>query len=356
VAMLGRHSNYEESKMKNENLEWIDSLRVLATFSVIFLHVASGILNQYGSISNLDWWIGNIYDSSVRFCVPIFLMISGTLILSKTYESIGEYLKKRVLRILFPFLFWSIIYIARDLFLKFNHSEYLSFIEVLKFTFIKLKSGASIHFWYIYLIIGLYLFFPIIGKWISKSNKHEIKYFLGIWLLTIFAHLPFVKKIIPNVELSYFSGYIGLPILGYYLSKINFNFDKKKIIYILSVLTGILITIFGTYFITKYKGSFYHGFYNYLTPNVVLVSAGIFLLFKDFVRSNSKIILFLSKYSYGTYLIHILVLWILGKFGFSYAFVNPIIGIPITSMLCIIVSTLIIWGVNKLPFGKYISG
>ncbi|OWP82967.1 hypothetical protein BWK59_13040 [Flavobacterium davisii] len=73
--------------MDNENLSWITSLRVLATFSVIFLHSASAILYLYGTISAFDWWIGNIYDSIVRFCVPIFLMISGTLILSKDYES-----------------------------------------------------------------------------------------------------------------------------------------------------------------------------------------------------------------------------------------------------------------------------
>jgi surface polysaccharide O-acyltransferase-like enzyme len=172
--------------------------------------------------------------------------------------------------------------------------------------------------------------------------------------LTIFANLPFVKKFIPDIEISYFSGYIGLPILGYYLS--TFNFNGKKTVYILSILTGILITIFGTFFITKYKGQFYEGFYAYLTFNVILVSTGMFLLFKDFVRGNSKIIIFFSKYSYGTYLIHILVLWVLGNFGFSYAFVNPIIGIPITSVLCFIVSTLIVFGINKLPFGKYLSG
>ena len=344
----------------SENLEWIDSLRVLATFSVIFLHVACVPLYQYGSISNLDWCIGNIYDSSVRFCVPIFLMISGVLILSKNYESIREYLRKRVLRILFPFLFWSIIYIVRDLFLKCNHGEYLTFIEILKFTFVKLRGGASFHLWYIYLIIGLYLFFPIVGKWISKSNQHEIKYFIGIWLITIFAHLPFVKKFIPNIEVSYFSGYIGFSILGYYLAKRSFNINSKKLIYILLILTGILIAIFGTFFMTKHKGSYWVGFHNYLSPNVILVSIGIFLLFKDFVKTSTKIssvVHFFSKYSYGTYLIHILVLWVLEKFGLSYAFVNSIIGIPITSILCFIFSTLIIFGVNKLPFlGKYISG
>ena len=344
----------------SENLEWINSLRVLATFSVIFLHVTASILYQYGSISTFDWWVGNVYDSFVRFCVPIFLMISGTLILSKTYESIGEYFRKRVLRILFPFLFWSIIYIVRDLFLNLNQGERLTFIEIFKFTFIKLKEGASFHLWYIYLIIGLYLLFPIIGKWISKNNQHEIKYFIGIWLITIFAQLPFVKKFIPNIEISYFSGYIGFPILGYYLSKTTFNINGKKLIYILFCLTGILITIFGTFFMTNHNGSFWDGYYEYLSPNVVLVSIGIFLLFKDFVKMSKKIssvVHFFSKYSYGTYLIHILVLWILGKFGLSYAFVNPIIGIPVTSILCFIFSTLIIFGVNKLPLlGKYISG
>ncbi|WP_140937939.1 acyltransferase [Sphingobacterium lumbrici] len=343
----------------SKQYEWIDSIRVLATLSVIFLHVAAPAVYQYGSVSNFDWWIGNIYDSSVRFCVPVFLMISGTLILSKTYESTGEYLKKRVLRILFPFLFWSIIYIAKDLFLKVNRGEVLGFIEVLEFIFLALKNGASFHMWYVYLIIGLYLFFPIIGKWINKSNEHEIRYFLGIWTLTVFAQLPIVKNMVPNIDITYFSGYIGFPILGYYLGSYTFDFNRKKVVYVLSILTGILITIFGTFFITHYHQKFTDWFYAYLTPNVILVSIGVFLFFKDFVNLGKKtayIILFFSKYSYGTYLIHILVLWVLQQIGFSYSFVNSIIGIPVTSVLCFLISTFIVFGLSKLPMGRYIAG
>ena len=346
-------------KMKNENLLWIDSLRVLATLGVISAHVIAPILYQNVTVINFDWWIGNIYDGSGRFCVPIFLMISGALILSKTY-SIGEYLKKRISRILFPFLFWSIIYIAKDILLKFYHGEYVSIIELLKFVFLQLKSGASCHLWYIYMIIGLYLFFPIIGKWINKSNKREIEYFIVIWLITIFAGLPFVEKTIPNINITYFSGYIGFPVLGYYLSqKITFNFERKKITCIALILTGSLITILGTFFITKYKGKFYDGFYHCLSPNIILVSVGIFLLFKNSVNLGtrvSSIILFFSKYSYGIYLSHMLVLWGFSLFDFPYSFLNPIIGIPITSILCFFISTLITWKINKLPLGKYISG
>jgi len=343
----------------NEKLYWIDSLRVLAIFSVIVLHVSAPILGKYGSISNFDWWIGNIYDSSVRFCIPIFLMISGALILSKTYESIGEYLKKRVMRILLPFLFWSMIYILKDIFHQVSGGEHKTIIEFLKFAFSRLRDGASYHLWYIYMIIGLYLFFPIIGKWINKSNKYEIKYFIIIWLLSILVQAPFINKIFPNINLIYFSGYIGFPILGFYLYKNTFtNSDRNFLIFFL-IMTGILITIFGTFITTKHEGVFDATFYSYLTLNVILASTGIFLLFKNFIKFRTKttsIILFFSKYSYGTYLIHILILSALSTFGFSYSFINPIIGIPITSILCLIISSLIIWGVNKLPFGKYISG
>ena len=340
---------------------WIDSLRVSATLAVIFVHVNGDILYQYGSISNLDWWTGNVYGSCLRFCVPIFLMISGALILPKSYKSLGEYLKKRVLRILFPFLFWSIIYVARLIFIKLNQGEYMTFTENLKFICDKLfMSSASVHLWYIYLIIGLYLFFPIIGKWINNSSKREIEYFIGIWFITLFLPIPLVKDFIPHIELSYFSGYIGFPILGYYLTKFNFEFNQKKLIYILLILTGFLITLFGTYFDSERRGHFeLMAFYNYRSPNVALLSIGIFLLFKDFVQCSAKtssVILFFSKYSYGTYLIHVLVLVILSKVGFTYSFIHPIIGMPVTSVLCLIISTIMIWGVNKLPFGKYISG
>lgn len=339
--------------MKHENLTWIDALRVLATFSVILLHVAAPILYEYGSVPDFNWWTGNVYDSMVRFCVPIFLMISGALILSRSYESIGVYLKKRVLRIVLPFLFWSIIYLSGDLiFQVFRDYD----MTVKEFIFFRLKEGASYHLWYLYLLIGLYLFFPVIGTWLNNSKPSEINYFLGLWLLTVVAQLPVIKDYFPSIELSYFSGYIGFPILGYYLNKTSFSFNNKKTIYVLSILTGILITLFGTYFVTKSKGIFYEYFYSYLSPNVILVAAGIFLLFKDFVRLNSKIILFFSRYSYGVYLIHVLVLAILKASGLSYDFIQPAIGIPIISVLCFIISTLIIYGINKLPLGKYISG
>ncbi|QRM87790.1 acyltransferase family protein [Lacinutrix sp. WUR7] len=69
-----------------ENIHWIARLRTTTTIAVILLHVASKILYKYGQVSTEIWLTGNFYDSGVRFCVPIFFMLSGALLLDKDYE------------------------------------------------------------------------------------------------------------------------------------------------------------------------------------------------------------------------------------------------------------------------------
>ncbi|NDW12741.1 hypothetical protein D0T50_07540 [Bacteroides sp. 214] len=346
--------------MMKEKKKWIDCLRVLATFCVIVLHVSAPLLDQYGDISNFDWWVGNIYDGSTRFSVPLFLLITGALILPQTYSSMTMFFKKRFSRVVLPFAFWSFIYIMQSLLALLRNSEITDTNGVIHFFIMQIKEGASFHLWYIYLILGLYLFFPIINKWIKNSNRNEILYFIVLWSIITISNLSTLNQMIPNIELRYFSGYIGVPIIGYYL--ITTTFNRKKAIYTsLTLITiGTLMTLIGTFFVTKQNNKFIHSFYEYLTPNVILTAVGVFMLFKHYTPPlNKKItsaIFFFSKYSYGIYLVHILVRWYLFKIGISYAFVAPIVGIPITSILCFVISAFIVWGINKVPYGKYISG
>ncbi len=90
--------------------EWISNLRVIATLCVVLLHVASSVLYKYNQVPNSHWWIGNVYDSFARFSVPLFLMITGALLLGNQH-SYPIFLKRKVIRILLPFAFWTAIYI-----------------------------------------------------------------------------------------------------------------------------------------------------------------------------------------------------------------------------------------------------
>lgn len=344
-------------KKKIVKFVWADNLRAIATIAVIFVHVSAPILYQYGNISNFKWWSGNVIDGISRFCVPIFLMLTGALLLPRKIE-IKHFFKKRLTRILLPFLFWSVLYIIYSLLSKWLSGDNLSYRDICLYIFHKFKSGASFHLWYIYMIIGIYLILPIISKWILVSSKNEIWYYVVIWIVTMIVGFPFIKKIIPNVDLIYFTGYLGYPILGYLLS---FTSKNKKIISFafLLFLIGIMTTIFGTYLLSYSDGSFNKMFYSYLSPNVLLSSIGVFLLFRHLKIKNKLIINILqsiSKYNYGIYLGHILVLKLLSEIGISWNFINPIVGIILTAVLCLSFTLFIVFLVSKIPFGKYFSG
>ena len=58
-----------------------DGLRILAAFAVVVLHtVATLFMDSYPSS---DWNVANVYESLVRWSVPVFFMISGALFLNK---------------------------------------------------------------------------------------------------------------------------------------------------------------------------------------------------------------------------------------------------------------------------------
>ncbi|SHM65666.1 acyltransferase [Flavobacterium chilense] len=339
---------------------WTTNLRVVATFSVIFLHVTSEILYQFGRVSDFVWWTGNIYDSMVRFCVPVFVMLTGALMLGKTYE-LNDFLKKRFSRIVFPFLFWSFIYAILALRHKISEDHGMSFLESIKWIIHLLQKGSSYHLWYIYMIIGIYLFIPIISKWIQNATEKEILYFLSIWVFTLTINQPILSGFKINIDLTYFSGFIGYVVLGYYLSIKSFGFTRKSIylIALFLIIIGISITAFGTYFLSQKTNSFNGYFYNYDTLNVLIVSIGVFLFFKNFEIFNpalNKVVNFISKYSYGIYLVHILTLTVIKEIGIHNYVTNPIFAVPVIALLCLFISAVVIYSINKIPYGKYISG
>jgi surface polysaccharide O-acyltransferase-like enzyme len=346
--------------MQQENKTlWYDNLRVIATLGVIGIHVSSDYAPTSGSISDYTFWVGNTFDSLSRFAVPVFVMLSGALLLSKEY-SIGVFLKKRLFRLILPFVFWSTVYIANSLIIDFESGLRPGFADIARNVFIQFRDGSSIHLWYIYMIIGLYLFIPIIGKWVRNATEKEMLYFLGIWLVVMIIDQPVIDKIKPEIDLRYFSGYLGYLVLGHYLKIKSFRTQNRtNLIALTLIATGLLSTILGTFLVHHYTNEYVSTFYEPLSPNMLMFAGGLFLWFKNKDISFGPLIAirnFISKYSYGIFLVHVLVLSKLGNFNICWNFINPLFGIPVTVVICLTISAGIIFIVNKLPLGKYISG
>jgi surface polysaccharide O-acyltransferase-like enzyme len=89
--------------MANNRIISFDVLRILAAFAVVMLHVTSDRLTT--SFPSNEWEIRNVYDSFVRWCVPVFVMISGALFLNHGRSvNVGRLYKKNILHLVFIFL------------------------------------------------------------------------------------------------------------------------------------------------------------------------------------------------------------------------------------------------------------
>ncbi|MDB5135091.1 MAG: acyltransferase family protein [Mucilaginibacter sp.] len=333
---------------------------MIALFAVIVLHTASLLLMDYKKAHLNDWLVADFYNALVRFAVPVFVMITGALQLHREYE-ITDFLKRRLSRVVWPFLFWSLVYVGYSWYnedIAFTGNAWANILVVLH----QLKYGAYYHLWYVYMLIGLYLFMPVISKFVRNATEKEIRYFLLVWFVVMIFNQPYLSRFMPLIDVHYFIGYLGYLVLGHYLAFLELPQNGLKaplIIYFFLCLAGITV---GTYQITTNTHSLSTIMYEPLGPFIVLFSSGIFLLARITVfklpQSLVKIRDLAGGFSLGIYLCHALFLVLIDQWWhISYQLCTPILSIPITALVCFVLSFLLIFILNKIPFiGKYIAG
>lgn len=313
-----------------------DYLRVLAAFAVIFLHVSSLSLYNYNSIPKSDWLVGNAYDAIVRWCVPVFFMLSGAFLLDpKKEEDLTTFFKKRISKVFIPFLFWIVFYY----FFLIGIDEKPFSIKQFPIDF--LNNNIIYHLWYIYVLLGLYLITPIIKIIMKNSSKNLIYYFLILW----FINGPIINLLDHLFNLNIFfdfaiDDFIGYFILGYVLRITNFSNKALYSIYTLAIIC-LFITFYGTYYDTvNNDGTFVGFYYHYVSPNITIISIAVFLLVKNLNIESLKInsiIQFISSKTFGIYLIHVVFLKILNNyFDINYASFNIVFSVPLISLLTFI--------------------
>ena len=339
--------------------EWISNSRVLATVCVVLLHVASSVLYKYNQVPNSHWWIGNVYDSFVRFSVPLFLMITGALLLGKQHDY-PIFLKKKVLRIFLPFVFWTTIYIGYNFLEPPQFNGKLASQSNFEWILQQAKEGSSYHLWYMYMLLGIYVAMPLLAKIIAKVRKLYLELFLLTWVLFISLSASYTSNSNFEWNLWYYLGYLGYVVLGYYLSIINTKSKRVSTLAVITFTIGLFVTFYGTFYYTDKTGVFCKNYYSYLIPNVLLMATSVYVLLKNadiklngVLKTARNII---DKHSYGIYLSHILVLNYLIMYGVDWNLIHPLIGIPLTTIITLIVSVAIVYLISKVPLGKYISG
>ncbi|TNJ45768.1 acyltransferase family protein [Tamlana fucoidanivorans] len=337
----------------NQNHLGLSILRVQATFSVIIIHVSAPILGEYGKIPLFYWHVGNFFDGVSRYSVPVFFMISGALLLNQNYP-LKKFLKKRFVKVLPPFIFWSLVYSAVKRFVKGN--EQFDFLLTTDKVIRDVFYGSEYHLWFVFVLMGIYLITPVISRWVKNVPSSEVLFFLLVWLFTLIIKIPGIGIYFPKIDLIYFSGYIGYFVLGYYL--LNLNLKIKWHIVLLYVF-GVFVTVYGMFYFTERNGKLFNYFYDFLSVNTLLVATTLFLLVKDCSIQNKKIkrlIINISNCCFGVYLMHVLVLELFNMLRYDWRIITPIISVPVVSISCFFVSIFIVYSIRKIKYGTLVTG
>ena len=262
----------------------IDILRIFAFVFIVMLHTLN---RQYG----LTVWMSGYTVISIG--VNLFIMISGYLLLDRT-ETVKEFFRKRFFSILPLFIIFNIIYIY-----FYNHS------------FITIKKISAPHFWYIYMILGLYLLTPWLRKVLQYAEK-ETFYVVVLWFLCNVFN-PYMQFFtFPKIPFSHFpiTGFIGYYILGYYLKKYRYKLEKIPFICVIGVyITGFLISVLSTKYVLVTTGNRISDFFDKNSLGTFFMSVSFFIFWIKFnFKNRNKVIRMISDSTYFAYLIHIIIL------------------------------------------------
>lgn len=337
-----------QNSISDNRTVWLDVIRCVAMIMVIGVHCIDPfyISPTMRAIPEYTHWAA-IYGSLLRPSVPLFVMMTGLLLLPVKKQPLGKFYKKRIYRVLFPFLIWSVLYsmfpwvtgvlglpkeIIGDFFCYTQGQESQSLIDSLKdvamipFNF----SHKENHMWYIYLLIGLYLYMPFFSAWIENADRKTKRAFLLIWIISLF--IPYLKEYVANCLFErsgyvfgtdtwnefglfyYFAGFNGYLLLGHYVKKGNdWSLMKTFILCILMFAVGYYITYTGFSTTASNPNATemeMELFFTFCSPNVLLMTLATFLLLQKVVITNSTVIKVLANMTqcgFGIYMVHYFV-------------------------------------------------
>ena len=336
---------------------YFDILRIVAIFFVVFVHLAAQHWADV-DVSSRAWFAFNLYCTTGKWSVPIFVMISGALFLGRDV-SISAILKKNVARIATVFLFWSGCYAL--VYLVFRHAP----LAVVLSQFIT----GHYHLWFLYMIVGLYLLIPLLRPIVQ--NETLTRYFLLLAFIFTFLLPQFalftsfvsyeVSAIIHTVIMYSYCffplGFTAYFIGGYYLSRRDFSRREEITLYCIGA-AGLLVSVFAPVALSRAQGTPSDIFYTYNSLNVLCTSVPIFVFAKqhlNFPRMGERayaLVRKMSKYSFGVYLVHPMVIELLQHFGIDTFSCNAFFSVPLLAVFVFAVSTAISALLNAIPVIK----
>lgn len=310
-----------------KRIVFLDYIRVFACFLVILVHASE---NFYGAADATDMvgpqafladqadrlWV-SLFDGFSRMAVPLFMIVSAYLLAPMNeQESTWSFYRRRFVRILPPMLLFMVLYSTLPL--LWGQLDAATALRDLCRIPLNFPTLAG-HLWFMYPLIGLYLFIPVVSPWLRKASAAEERLFIGLFLLS--TCMPYLDRWFGEVWgqcfwneyhlLWNFSGYLGYLVLAHYI-RTHLRWSRRTRLAAGSAMAvaGAAATILSFY-VQAVPGQILSTprielGWAFCTVNCVVLTAGTFLLFTCIDRPKApRAVAEVSRLSYGIYLMHI---------------------------------------------------
>ena len=332
------------TKTKTAYFEW---LRLFAAAAVVLMHTAA---KRWLSISHTvpEWEVLTLWDSLVRWPVPIFIMITGALFLPRKTElktALGRYIPRMAV----GFLVWSGVYALYRGELTLNG----------------LVSGYY-HLWYLPFLCGVYLTLPFLQKIAGDDTLADQLLLVSLTVGTLFPWLVKLGELLlPEqsgllttlaglVNYTFFFDHISLLLLGHRLHRTELSRKQRRVVYLLGLL-GVSVTGIATIWATNRTDFQNSLFFDFAAPNNLCAAAALFVFAKQHLRSLPKWVAVPAKHSFGIYLVHALVIDLLADRGYHVLTWDPVWSVPVLSAAVFAISLTLAALLRRIPLiGKWI--
>lgn len=321
---------------------YFDLLRCVAAIAVIAIHVLAPYRHELGLIAFSDWFSAIVINSASRWAVPVFIMISGALMLSDSRPfELKTYTLRRVSKVVVPFLVWSVFYAY---FSGWSSNGYDSALFAASL-FDIVHTETYYHLGFFYYFIPLYLVIPFLQLLVRNVDNAGLIVLCALWILSTGLYLFQIDGLWSN-SLWLYSGYL---ILGYLLHQYADQIKSYFVVVLLFGLFCISVSIMMVADMSLNEGAYRVGrWLSYKTLNTVVASSMIFLLCcylaPKISVSMQIVVSFVSKYSLGIYIIHPVILWPMKTLGWHHG--NPLVIIPIWIGISFCGALLISWVIS----------
>lgn len=294
----------------------LDFLRVLAIAAVVIIHCEMPIIIMLTPAST-TWIIADIIDSYLRWCVPVFIMLSGALLIRpETFRHIASFYKRRMSRILVPLLAWPVLYVLWAILFRGVPVHPAEFTHGLLIG----DPVAGYQLYFLFIIAGLYVIAPLLSAYAHSVSRRVFGASTALAFFIATAWLTLVY-ILPDRDEAYtmftaWLPYVGYFMLGYYMRDVRPSRRHISLALFGFVLLGAwnaLATV-----VTRFEGNMF--FQSYISPTVILLSICAFVVGRDLYsrlermtggklrQSFRQVVASLAGLSFGVYLIHVMIL------------------------------------------------